>query len=213
MRMRYVGLRVILLSAWIAAVSSQASAHHPMGGETPQTLWHGLLSGLGHPIIGLDHAAFVVGLGIFAAIAGFGIALPALFVVFMAVGLAIHIASLDVPAVELIIALSVVCVGIAILWPGIRSAGWVVGGLFALAGIAHGFAYAEAVIGAETAVIGAYIAGLIAIQMAIATGAYLITSAIMRGRTTLSFSAVRLAGLAILLTGAYFAVGASGMTG
>ena len=40
--------------------SGVAIAHHPMGGNTPSTLWEGLLSGVGHPIIGFDHLAFIV---------------------------------------------------------------------------------------------------------------------------------------------------------
>ena len=38
---------MLLLSATFAL------AHHPMGGALPQTLWHGLLSGIGHPVIGI----------------------------------------------------------------------------------------------------------------------------------------------------------------
>jgi urease accessory protein len=35
-----------------------------MGGKTPSTFVDGILSGVGHPIIGPDHLAFVVALGI-----------------------------------------------------------------------------------------------------------------------------------------------------
>ncbi|PKO63289.1 MAG: urease accessory protein UreJ, partial [Betaproteobacteria bacterium HGW-Betaproteobacteria-17] len=42
----------------LLVASTSALAHHPMGGMTPQTLSQGLLSGLGHPVIGLDHLAF-----------------------------------------------------------------------------------------------------------------------------------------------------------
>eukprot|EP01137_Pigoraptor_chileana_P012941 Opistho-2@65834 len=55
------------------AATAPAFAHHPMGGQTPQTFMNGLLSGLGHPIIGLDHLAAVVGVGILAGLAARGI--------------------------------------------------------------------------------------------------------------------------------------------
>ena len=44
-----------------------ALAHHPMGGRMPATFTDGLLSGLGHPIIGLDHLAAVLAIGCLAA--------------------------------------------------------------------------------------------------------------------------------------------------
>ncbi|MEL7048770.1 MAG: HupE/UreJ family protein, partial [Pseudomonadota bacterium] len=104
-----------LVSAIAILGATPALAHHPMGGAMPETLWHGLLSGLGHPVIGLDHLAFVIGVGVFSAIAGLGLVMPALFLVFMGGGLAVHLAAVDIPAVELLIALSVVAVGLGIL--------------------------------------------------------------------------------------------------
>ena len=44
-----------------------AFAHHVMGGRTPATFAEGILSGLGHPIIGVDHFAAVVAVGCLAA--------------------------------------------------------------------------------------------------------------------------------------------------
>ena len=41
-----------------------AFAHHLMGGHTPATFGEGILSGLGHPVIGLDHFAAVVAVGV-----------------------------------------------------------------------------------------------------------------------------------------------------
>ena len=37
--------------------TTDAFAHHVMGGRMPATFTEGILSGLGHPIIGLDHLA------------------------------------------------------------------------------------------------------------------------------------------------------------
>ena len=51
----------------LALLPRIAWAHHFMGGGLPQTFTQGLLSGLGHPVIGLDHAAFIVAAGFFLA--------------------------------------------------------------------------------------------------------------------------------------------------
>ena len=54
--------RAALLAAFTAALAADpALAHHMMGGRMPATFGEGLLSGLGHPIIGLDHFAALVG--------------------------------------------------------------------------------------------------------------------------------------------------------
>ncbi|MGZ5897221.1 MAG: HupE/UreJ family protein [Xanthobacteraceae bacterium] len=49
------GLGLIIL----ALSSASAFAHHVMGGRTPATFGEGILSGFGHPVIGLDHFAAV----------------------------------------------------------------------------------------------------------------------------------------------------------
>ena len=57
-----------LLTVTVASTTiiQPALAHHPFGGETPRTIAEGLLSGLGHPVIGLDHLAFTVAIGTIA---------------------------------------------------------------------------------------------------------------------------------------------------
>ncbi|MGD1951584.1 MAG: HupE/UreJ family protein [Leptolyngbyaceae cyanobacterium] len=47
-----------------------ALAHHPMGGKTPSSFIEGFLSGVGHPVIGLDHLIFVIASGLLAAAMG-----------------------------------------------------------------------------------------------------------------------------------------------
>jgi len=53
-------------------IAEPAWAHHVMGGKLPQTFLQGLLSGFGHPVIGIDHLAAIVGVGILAALERFG---------------------------------------------------------------------------------------------------------------------------------------------
>lgn len=209
--MTFNAQRAIFAIALTALCARPAFAHHPTGGELPATFWHGLLSGVGHPVIGLDHLAFIVGVGVFAAVAGLGVMLPLLFVAFMCAGLGLHLSALDFPAVEMAIALSAVLVGFAILWNRSGPNRWIEGALFAAAGTAHGYAFAESIIGAETGVIAAYIAGLVAIQLAIAGGAYALTRFVLDASAPTYPALPRLAGAAILLAGFYFAAGAAGV--
>ena len=159
-------LRSIILAA-AAFGSTSAFAHHPMGGETPATLSHGLLSGIGHPILGLDHLAFVVAVGVAAALAGSRFLLPLAFVGATIAGTLVHLAAIGLPAVEAVIAASVASVGL-LLAIGVRlpSVAWA--GLFAIVGLFHGHAYGEAIFGAETTPVLAYLVGFGLTQWAIA---------------------------------------------
>ena len=72
-----------------------AMAHHPMEGKTPANFWEGLLSGMGHPIIGIDHLAFVVAVGLIAAIIPNGISILASFIATAILGAGTHLLSID----------------------------------------------------------------------------------------------------------------------
>jgi hypothetical protein len=69
-------LRLALLTAPLLVTAAPAAAHHAMGGRTPSTFMEGFLSGLAHPVIGLDHLAFLVAIGIVVGIAGLSLLLP-----------------------------------------------------------------------------------------------------------------------------------------
>jgi urease accessory protein len=144
-----------------------ASAHHVMGGELPSTAWYGLLSGLGHPIIGIDHLAFIIGVGLMAHLAGRIALLPLLFVVGTILGCFVHIQGHDLPRSELVIALTIVAaagtVGTLARIPIV-----ILGGLFVVAGVFHGYAYGESIVGAERAPLAAYMVGFGVIQYCIA---------------------------------------------
>ena len=105
--------KTIAFSAFAAAVlaAEPAFAHHVMGGRMPATFTDGLLSGLGHPVIGLDHFAAVVAVGCLAAAHRAGAALAIGFVVAMMAGVAAHLAGTSVPGAEIWVALSVIGLG------------------------------------------------------------------------------------------------------
>lgn len=158
------------------ASSCPALAHHPMGGETPTTLWQGLLSGLAHPVIELDHLLLLIGIATATAIARIApkqamtylLALVAAGVV----GTSMRVASLTIPFAEAAAAISLLLVGLW-LWitklSGFAAVGlWVVGGFF------HGFAYGGAIIGSEATPLVAYVWGLALVQALLMIGTYLI---------------------------------------
>src|ERR1700721_4016896 len=75
--------RFILLAAPCLLVAAPASAHHAMGGP-PSTAIEGFLSGLGHPVIGADHLALLLAVGVIVGVARLSVLLPAFFFVVMA---------------------------------------------------------------------------------------------------------------------------------
>jgi urease accessory protein len=159
---------LILAALTLAAGSGAAEAHHVMGGRTPTTFMEGLLSGLGHPVIGLDHLAFMVALGVVVGVAGLSLLIPALFIVASALGVAAHVRGVTLPAAEILVALTVLGTGLIIArGRSVLASGWAA--LFAVAGLIHGYAFGESIYGAETSPLAAYLVGLAVIQAVLAT--------------------------------------------
>jgi urease accessory protein len=175
----------------VAVTSLPAEAHHMMGGGTPSTFMQGLLSGLGHPVIGLDHLAFIVAVGVAAGVAGLNLAVPALFIVASAIGVALHVRGVTLPVAETLVALSVVIAGAMIAWGrSLQVLVWAA--LFVVAGLLHGYAFGESIYGAEASPLAAYLLGLVIVQAAIATAVALVAR-----RSAAAATEPRLAGAAI----------------
>ncbi len=192
--------RLSVLAIMTAAHTPAAWAHHPMGGATPTTFWQGLLSGVGHPIIGLDHLAYVVALGVVAGLSRRIVALPALFIAAMLVGVAAHLARIDLPGAESWIAASVFLIGLLLAAsPGAKSGAalWILGA----AGVLHGHALAEAVVGAEPTPIAAYLAGLGVTQFIIGVGVALLVSGAIAAAPRVSPMHARFVGAGVMLVG------------
>ena len=147
-------------------------AHHPLGGKTPVTFIEGLLSGFGHPIIGLDHFAFVIAIGLLALLTSrLGILLPIAFSLATALGTVIHLSSINLPVPELIIAISVFTIGLALAINRQFNLLLLII-LGAIAGLFHGYAYGEAIFGAEMTPVAAYLLGFASIQILISAIAF-----------------------------------------
>lgn len=155
------------LAALATTFATSAFAHHPLDGKTPSTLAEGLLSGVGHPIIGADHLAFVIAVGIAAALAGSRFISPLAFIAATLAGTALHLGAVNLPVVELMIAGSLVVLG-AVVFIGRKVPVAALACVFAIAGLFHGFAYGEAIFGAESTPLIAYLTGFGITQYAIA---------------------------------------------
>ncbi|MGH6735397.1 MAG: HupE/UreJ family protein [Methyloceanibacter sp.] len=184
----------IAFLAILCLAASPASAHHVMDGEMPSTFAQGLLSGLGHPVIGLDHLAFLIAVGVAVGVGGLSLALPVVFVAASALGVAYHMYGFELPGAELIVAASVVILGILVAsGRALPLAAWAA--LFGLAGLAHGYAYGESIFGAEPTPLFAYLIGLVVIQSALSVGIAMLWR--MSGMTV-SAVAPRIAGAVVV---------------
>jgi urease accessory protein len=183
---------VTFAGAGLVLTAGTASAHHLMGGKVPSTFAEGILSGIGHPIIGPDHLAFLLALGIAVGVTRLSFVNPFLFLVAMACGVVAHVAAVTIPAAELVVALSVLLAGLLLVFDRPVTTGcWM--GLFVIAGFFHGYAYGESIYGAESTPLAAYLVGLVSVQTVLMFGVALLTRAVW----TLSGTPRRLAGAAI----------------
>ena len=153
--------------------STPAFAHHPTGGRIPATFAEGLLSGLAHPMIGPDHLLAIIAVGLLSLGISNGGWLAALFVSSTLIGTGLHLARIDVPAAEVLIAGTVVVFGTLVL--SSRASGrraWFgpLVPMAIIAGALHGYAYGEAIVGAGASPLVAYLLGFCIIQTAVVLG-------------------------------------------
>jgi urease accessory protein len=103
----------------------------------------GLAAGFMHPLTGVDHILAMVAVGMFAANLGRRAlwAVPLTFMALMTIGGALGMAGVKLPFPEMIIALSVIVLGLAIAFPRrwpVPAAMLLVGGFAIFHGHAHG---------------------------------------------------------------------------
>jgi urease accessory protein len=137
---RVVGVLVTALSVFVAA---PAHAHEGAG------VGGGLISGFLHPITGLDHVIAMVAVGLWGAFLGKPAIwqLPIVFPIVMAIGGAMGVANLPLPAVETGIALSALVLGLMVAFaarPPLWVAALIVGAFAIFHGYAHGRELPEA---------------------------------------------------------------------
>lgn len=197
-------LRVALVSLAALLLATPASAHHAMDGRLASNAFEGFLSGLAHPIIGIDHLAFVVAAGLLALTKRQGIWIPISFVLSALGGTAIHLMQADLFASEFFVAASVCLFGVLLALPKSPQLTIMIG-LSAIAGIFHGYAYGEAIMGAEMTPLIAYLIGFTVIQLGIALLASKVGNAAVQLADQTPVS-LRYAGFTICGLGAAFMV-------
>ncbi len=195
--------RFAILPLAVAAVP--AHAHHVMDYALPATALQGFLSGLAHPVIGIDHLLFVAGAGLLAARAPRGFFLPFLFVLASVVAVWARAAGAELPLGEVAVATSVLVLAALLLTRGVPAHG-AIAGLFLLAGAVHGYALGESIVGAEKAPLYAYLAGLAVVLGVIGTAVQGVVAQLFKYRPALPL--YRAAGAVLGLAGIYFFAGA-----
>lgn len=177
-------LRRLIIGTSIVALlvlASPALAHHLMGGKIPTSALQGFLSGLAHPLIGLDHAAFILAVGLLAATKPRGLIIPIAFAVMAMVGTAIHLMGITLIGTELGIAGSLVVFSL-LLGLGNQLPLAMMVTLAALAGLFHGYGYGESIFGARLEPLISYLIGFTVIQLAVALGAFSLARASLVAR-------------------------------
>lgn len=168
---RPVNVLAIVLGLSLLLSGSPAFAHHLMGGRVPSNFFEGFMSGLAHPIIGLDHFAFIVSVGLLSATKRRGILIPIAFILAAMVGTGVHLTKLTLPGAEFLVAGSILLFGFLLTLKNNLNTAMIVG-LAAFAGMFHGYAYGESIFGAEVTPLMAYLAGFTVIQLGVSLGAF-----------------------------------------
>jgi urease accessory protein len=131
------------VTAFVSITLVLAITAGPILAHTGEGYGGGFLSGFTHPILGWDHVAAMVAVGLWGAFLGAPAIwiLPVVFPLVMALGAVAGIAGIPVPAIETGIALSSVVLGLMIVFaakPPIWVAAIIVGAFAIFHGYAHG---------------------------------------------------------------------------
>lgn len=180
-----------------------AIAHHATGGKVSTNFIAGLLSGIAHPIIGADHLSFIIAVGLLAASLRLGFWIPVAFVLSALAGTGAHLQSVNIPAPEFFIAASVLIFGGILAmkhYPNLV----VMLILAAIAGLFHGYAYGEAIVGATIVPVLGYLLGFTIIQLVIAMLVYQMGRTILKQASEQPVQSFRFAGFTLLGIGIAF---------
>ena len=166
-------MKKIISSFTALTLAGPAFAHHPLAGAPMETFTHGLLSGVGHPILGFDHLFFIALVGISAVFTGHRLSAPLTFIAAMLIGTLSSSFGLAIPATESMIVISLILLG-GIVATGRSLSNFNTLFLFAITGIFHGSAFGASIAGQEmsvgTLVLVGYLIGLGVSQYLIAVG-------------------------------------------
>jgi urease accessory protein len=131
------GSRLGLFLLVLSLICPAAASAHTRGGEAL-----GFISGIQHPVSGLDHVLAMFAVGLWGAQLGAPAVwlLPGTFPLVMALGGSLGLMGVTVPGIEVGIALSAIALGLAVLWEA-RPQLWVAALLIGCFAIFHGHAH------------------------------------------------------------------------
>ena len=171
----------------------------------PTNLLEGLLSGITHPAVGLDHLTFMVVIGLVAALANTSLLVIGCFVAASLVGIVVHAANFDFAYSEQFVAIGVILAGLLLLMGyGSRRSIWLP--FTVIAGLVHGYAFGETILGANLDVTAVYMAGVLGVLVAITVAMLLVISRVLKVSDAQSIP-VRAAGGVIAMIGIYLLIG------
>ena len=123
-------------------------------------------------------------------------------------GVGVHLAKVDLPASELFVGLTTLLIGALVIMRQSMSAG-LAALLFAVAGLVHGYALGESIVGAEASPLVAYLLGLLIIQTAIGVSVY--AAVLGLGRWPARATGLTVVGALVVLSGGIAAASAAGL--
>jgi urease accessory protein len=190
--------REALLALLLLLAAVPAWAHEQTGQAA------GFLTGLKHPVSGLDHVLAMISVGLWGAQLGAPAIwlLPVVFPMVMAFGGFLGLIGVPLPGTEVGIAVSAILLGLMVALEA-RPPVWVAAGLVGFFGIFHGYAHGTELPAGENAL-------LYSVGFVIATGGlHAIGIGIgVAHRWSAGRIALRLAGAAVAVAGVYFLWGA-----
>ena len=189
-------MRTLAFIVAFLSVAEPALAHHVIDGRMPTSSLEGLMSGLGHPIIGVDHLAAIIAVGCLAATQWRGALMVLGYVAAMVIGAAAHIGEATVAGAEIFVALSVVALGLVLVRARPLRLDIAIA-LFAFAGLVHGYALGESIAGAQPAPLYGYFIGLMLIQTVVGLGAMEVTR-MLAARTAFQPTLARVLGALVI---------------
>src|SRR5262245_61345954 len=174
------------------------------GNSMPTTLLEALLGGITHPVLGLDHLTFMIALGLAAALAPAGLLIITAFAAASLTGNIVHAANFDFAYSEQLVAASVILAGLLLLMGyAAKRPIWLP---FVLAaGLVHGYAFGEMILGANLDVTAAYMAGVLVVVLAITVAVMLAVSKGLKFTDARSIP-VRAAGGVVAAIGIYLLI-------
>ncbi|HKL05761.1 MAG TPA: HupE/UreJ family protein [Roseovarius sp.] len=201
-------MKKIFAVAAATLAATPALAHHPLGGMPMETFMHGVMSGVGHPVLGFDHMFFVIAMGIAALFTTQRMLAPAGYIAAMLVGCGLMYAGVAMPMQETVIVISLLAMGGIVLSGRALGTGTAIA-LFAAFGLFHGSAFGGSIAGQEggvnTAVLLGYLIGLGVVQYAIAIAAGWVVEKIF-GATEAAAINARLAGAMVAGVGLFLSL-------